>query len=314
MYHPTSRVLAVLEMLQSNERMTGAQLAERLEVNVRTLRRYITTLQDLGIQIEADRGRYGCYSLGASFRLPPMMFTNDEALALAIGLLVAAQLGLGEYPDSVESARAKLEQVMPLALKNQVRALNASIQLDVNAADSAISSRIVMIVSSAAYLNRRMAIRYMAEQETQREVDPYSIVYYWGNWYMVGWCHLREAIRSFRLDRIKEAVLNESSFERPGDFDAMKYLEESVANMARRYTFKVLLKIDPLKAQREIGASIGIQEVCDEGVMLHGTSDDLPWIARQLARFPFEFVIHEPEELRGALRDHAASLVRLSEA
>src|ERR1044071_2194960 len=119
MYHPTSRVLAVLEMLQSNERMTGAQLAERLEVNVRTLRRYITMLQDLGIQIEADRGRYGCYSLGASFRLPPMMFTNDEALALSIGLLVAAQLGLGEYPDAVESARAKLEQVMPLALKHQ---------------------------------------------------------------------------------------------------------------------------------------------------------------------------------------------------
>ncbi len=95
MYHPTTRVLAVLELLQARGRMTGAELAQRLEVDIRTLRRYITMLQDLGIPIVAERGRYGAYELGAGFKLPPMMFTNDEALALSIGLLAARHLGLG---------------------------------------------------------------------------------------------------------------------------------------------------------------------------------------------------------------------------
>src|SRR3712207_4792248 len=94
MYRPSTRVLTVLELLQSYGRMTGPELAERLEVNVRTARRYITMLQDLGIPIEAERGRYGAYRLRPGFKLPPMMFTEDEALALTLGLLAARQIGL----------------------------------------------------------------------------------------------------------------------------------------------------------------------------------------------------------------------------
>ena len=96
MYHPTTRVLTVLELLQSHRRMTGAELAERVAVNVRTLRRYVTMLQELGIPVLAERGRYGAYELIPGFKLPPMMFTNEEALALAIGLLAVQRLGLTE--------------------------------------------------------------------------------------------------------------------------------------------------------------------------------------------------------------------------
>src|SRR5215475_4352574 len=123
MYHPTTRVLAVLALLQSHGRMTGADMARRLEVNIRTLRRYITMLQDVGIPIIAERGRNGSYELTAGYKLPPMMFTNDEALALSVGLLTARQLGLAETIQAIQSAQAKLEQVMPVALKNQMRAL-----------------------------------------------------------------------------------------------------------------------------------------------------------------------------------------------
>ncbi|MCA9906225.1 MAG: HTH domain-containing protein, partial [Anaerolineae bacterium] len=129
MYHPTSRVLAVLELLQAHRRLTGAQLAERLEVNIRTLRRYITTLQDIGIPIDTERGRYGAYTLGVGFRLPPLMFTNEEALALEIGLLAVDQATLIDEGIAVESARAKLEHVLPDAIKRQVRALHESIRL-----------------------------------------------------------------------------------------------------------------------------------------------------------------------------------------
>ena len=130
MYHPTTRVLAVLELLQTHGRMSGPDLAKRLEVDARTLRRYITMLQDLGIPIEAERGRYGAYVMGAGFKLPPMMFTDDEALALSIGLLAARQLGLAEAAPAVESAQAKLERVMPRALKGRVCALSETIALD----------------------------------------------------------------------------------------------------------------------------------------------------------------------------------------
>src|SRR6266851_3929020 len=94
MYFPTTRVLTVLELLQSHQRLSGPELAARLEVDTRTVRRYITMLQDLGIPVEAGRGRYGFYCLRPGFKLPPLMFTNDEALALTLGLLAAHKMGL----------------------------------------------------------------------------------------------------------------------------------------------------------------------------------------------------------------------------
>src|SRR6476619_1063753 len=104
-YRPTARVLTVLELLQSHGRLTGAELARRLEVDIRTLRRYITMLQDLGIPLVAERGRNGAYELSSGFKLPPMMFTNEEALALSLGLLATRHLGLAQAASAVESAQ-----------------------------------------------------------------------------------------------------------------------------------------------------------------------------------------------------------------
>jgi len=136
MYHPTTRVLAVLALLQAHGRMSGSELAQRLEVNIRTLRRYIIMLQDLGIPIEAERGRNGAYVLSAGFKLPPMMFTNEEALALTIGLISARRLHLADTDRAIESAFAKLERVMPLDLKSRVRALTETITLGLNTVSS----------------------------------------------------------------------------------------------------------------------------------------------------------------------------------
>src|SRR5688572_873040 len=148
MYHPTTRVLAVLALLQAHGRMSGAKLAERLEVNVRTLRRYIIMLQDLGIPIEAERGRNGAYVLSAGFKLPPMMFTNEEALALTVGLISARHINLAETDRAVESALAKLERVMPLDLKGRVRALTETITLDSSTVPSTPPSEMVLTTMS----------------------------------------------------------------------------------------------------------------------------------------------------------------------
>src|SRR5512134_1252927 len=149
MYHPTTRVLAVLELLQSRSRMTGAELAQRLEVDIRTLRRYITMLQDLGIPIFAERGRNGAYELSPGFKLPPMMFTNEEALALTVGLISARRLNLPDTDRAVESAIAKLERVMPLDLKSRVRALTETITLDPDRTSAAPPSEAVLSTLSS---------------------------------------------------------------------------------------------------------------------------------------------------------------------
>src|SRR5260221_9834978 len=160
MYHPTTRVLAVLALLQSHQRLTGAELARRLEVNIGTLRRYITILQDLGIPIVGERGRAGSYELTAGFKLPPMMFTNAEALALSIGLLTARHFGLAETVPAIASAQAKLEQVMPLELRQRMRALTETVTLDLNDLPTQSPGKALLTMSTAAQLQRRVHMRY----------------------------------------------------------------------------------------------------------------------------------------------------------
>jgi predicted DNA-binding transcriptional regulator YafY len=316
MYHPTTRVLTVLELLQSHRRMTGAELAERVEVNVRTLRRYITMLQELGIPISSERGRYGAYELIAGFKLPPMMFTNDEALALAIGLLAAQRLGLAETAHTIESTRAKLERVMPLELKERLRALSETVLLDLDAGRPVASTDIMMAMSRAAQGRRSVVMRYRSsqEQETERGLDPYGLAHYLSEWYVVGYCHLRNDLRSFRLDRVLDVQPTETPFERPAQFDALAYLVQTIASIPRRFTFEVLLKTELPRARHEIMDVLGVLEQREDGLLLRGTIDDIDWLARQLARLSFDFVVHEPQELRTALLRRADELRSLAEA
>src|SRR5262245_43820620 len=132
MSRPTTRVLAVLELLQTHSRMSSAELAERLEVDRRTVRLYVSMLEDIGIPITAERGRDGAYRLVSGFKLPPMMFTDDEALALSVGLLAARGLGLAEAAPAVASAQAKLERVMPANVRRRVRAVDETVTLDLS--------------------------------------------------------------------------------------------------------------------------------------------------------------------------------------
>ena len=112
MYSPTTRLLTVLELLQSYQQMSGAELARRLEVDVRTVRRYIVMLQDMGIPIEAERGAHGSYQLRRGYKLPPLMFTDDEAVSLTLGLLAIREFRFPVNVEAIEGALAKTERVM----------------------------------------------------------------------------------------------------------------------------------------------------------------------------------------------------------
>jgi predicted DNA-binding transcriptional regulator YafY len=315
-YHPTTRVLATLELLQSHARLTGAELARRLEVDPRTARRYIEMLQDLGIPVEAERGRYGAYSLRPGYKLPPLMFSEDEALALTLGLLAARGLGLAAAAPAVEGALAKVERVMPASLRERVRAVEETLVLDVGRSGTAPAGAVVVTLSAAARERRRVWMRYRSarSEETQRGFDPYGLVYREGYWYATGYCHLRRGLRLFRLDRILDVEPREETFTRPENFDVLGDVLHTIATAPGAWEVEVLLKMSLAEARREVPPTMAIlEEAPDEGgVLLRCYTQGLRWMARFLAGLGYPFEVRRPPELREALRQHAAELSALA--
>jgi predicted DNA-binding transcriptional regulator YafY len=304
MYHPTTRVLTVLELLQSHQRLSGPEIASRLEVNVRTARRYVTMLQDMGIPIEAERGRHGAYRLRPSFKLPPLMFNSDEALAVTLGLLAAQRLGLTMAAPAVEGALAKIERVLPQELRERVQAVQASLVLDLVRGSGALPSSVVLTLSSAAQERRRVHFCYRSErgEATERDFDPYGLVYRQGRWYAVGHCHLRNDLRVFRLDRVAEVVCSDVCFTRPEEFDCAAYVVRSIALMPNTWPIEVLF-LAPMEAvQRQVSPVTGTLELHEHGVLMRGYADNLAWFARELVALGLPLRALEPPQLREELR------------
>ncbi len=316
MYHPTTRVLAVLELLQTHGRISGADMASRLGVDGRTLRRYIATLEALGIPVTAERGRAGGYALIAGFKLPPMMFTEDETLALSIGLLAVRGLGLAEAAPAVASAQAKLERVMPAKLKQRLRAVAETVQLGMARSTTPAGNAALLMLSGAAQARQRVLLRYRAMDDSlsERQFDTYGLAYREGCWYAVGMCHLRQAIRSLRIDRVLEVKAADAGFERPATFDALSHLVHSLATLPRAFAIEVLVKADLGRVQGLLFDAFGVFEETPDGVLIRNQSDDLDWFARQLASLPFDFDIHHPPELKQAVRACAARLLRQADS
>src|SRR5215204_4806751 len=155
-YRPTARVLTVLELLQTHGTMTGPELADSLEVDARTMRRYVTTLQDMGIPVEAEVGRYGGYTLRPGFKLPPMMFDDQEVLVLVIGLMMARRSALSDSERAAQSALAKIERVLPFELRGRLSALQEAALMDTPEADTQVESGIVTALSLAVQRNRQV--------------------------------------------------------------------------------------------------------------------------------------------------------------
>ena len=318
MYHPTTRVLTVLELLQSHRQMSGPKLAERLEVDIRSVRRYIVMLQELGIPIEGERGRYGTYRLLRGFKMPPLMFTEDEALALTLGLLMARRAGIAMTTPSVEGALAKIDRVLPEALRERVQALQETLVLDIVSPERSLSapgSAVVLTFSTATQQEKRVWMRYRSGQadETERAVDPYGLIFHAGLWYTIGYCHLRQDMRTFRLDRVLQAEPREETFTRPPGFDALDHLRRSIASMPGTWKVDVLLEKPYDEAMREVPATMAMLDQVPGGVVMSTYTQSLDWMAHFLVNLRCPLVVREPPELREALRAVAAEIVQLAD-
>ncbi len=313
MHRPTARVLTVLELLQARK-MTGAELARRLEVDGRTVRRYVQTLQDMGVPVEAARGRHGAYHLGRGYKMPPLMFTEEEALGLSLGLLAARGLGLSGVAPAVEGALAKVERVMPEALRERLRALEQTVTLSVVPPAGPPDAGVVSKLAGATDRSRRVRLRYRSvrREDTSRVVDPYALLQREGRWYLFGHDHLRKDARLFRLDRVLEAEVLEEPFERPAWLDEPGAVLRMLANTHGPWEVEVLLETGMEEAREQVPSMLASLEEAEGGVLMRGTADSLDGVARFLAGLFCPFVVKRPPELREALGRHADEIARLA--
>jgi predicted DNA-binding transcriptional regulator YafY len=310
---PTARLLELLELLQTQTVATGTEIADRLGVDRRTVRRYISALHELGIPIEGQRGVGGGYRIRPGYRLPPLMLDDDEAVVVALGVVAAGQLGLAGSSDSVEGALAKIHRVLPDGLRRRVEALEATLDFTTTAPTGApVTGETVLLLAEAIRRRRRLRLGYRsyAGDVTRRELSPHGLVVHSGRWYLAAYDHGRDDLRTFRVDRMRRASFaRESAVEPPEGFDAVAYISRSLARTPWRYEVEVLLDLALDEATRRLPATLAELVEADSGTLLRMRVGSLDWMARILAGLDCSFAIHEPEELRASVRAVADRLV-----
>ena len=313
---PASRILALLELLQDRPGISGPELAERLDVSSRTVRRYIVTLQDMGIPVEPNVGRAGGYALRPGFRLPPLMFSADEALGLAMALLTTRNPNQDGLPEPVAQALAKIERVLPPELTERIETVRSEVLFPTAPewAGNIFPQPVVMATLAQARITRqRVWFRYgrPTGDESAREVDPYGIGNVNGRWYLHGYCHLRKDKRTFRIDRIRRVDLLPQKFEMPEGLDVIRAIQESLALSWQEWKVEVIVHRPICDVAEEVPPHFAVLEDLGENrTRMRASTSNLDWFASRILALPFEMQIISPPQLREAARIHAERLLR----
>jgi predicted DNA-binding transcriptional regulator YafY len=300
---PTARVLSLLEILQSGGTHTAADLAVRLGVDERTVRRYAGHLLDLEVPIESVRGRYGGFRLAPGFRMPPLMLTDEEALAVLLGLTAGRPSGL---EPAAGSAAAKVRRVLPKALAGRLDALFASTSF-ADSPSPAPEAPIMLRLGEATRLRRPALIAYADRtgRRSERTVHPYGIVARSGRWYLTGADPASGEMRTFRLDRIADVRIVPGAFTVPDGFDAARAVRESLASTPWRHTVEVAVRgtAEEVSARLPRGlATISPDDGYDGWLRVHLKAERLDWLPGLLAGLDLPFVVKEPASLRDLVR------------
>jgi predicted DNA-binding transcriptional regulator YafY len=309
---PATRVLALLEVLQDRGLVPAAELADRLEIDARTVRRYATALRELGIPVESTRGRYGGYRLAPGYRLPPLMLSDDEAVAVAVALAAAGEREeLGE-PSSTDRALIKLNRMLPPALRARVNALASATAVVADRRFAATPEpELALTLAAAVRARRQVRIEHIRPdgQRTTRDVDPYGLVVHRRRWYLVGHDHLREAVRTYRVDRIASAAELPRRFTAPDGFDPVAHVMHTLTLGAWTHRTEVWLDTDADTARGFLPPTFGeLHPDPDGGVLLVSGAEDIQRMARMLTNLPWRFTVRQPAALTEALEAHVTAL------
>ncbi len=318
MYSPTMRLLTVLELLETFHSVSGTELARRLEVDVRTVRRYITTLQDMGIPVAAERGPHGAYRLKRGRKLPPLMYTPSEAAAITLGLRATRALRFPVDGTAVEGALAKTERLLPEKLLHHTKSLREAVVLHDGSYWNSVSMRdrgeLLTRLTQAVQERRSVSVRYRSREgaETHRTVDPYGVAWTEGLWYLAGYCHLRRDLRTFRLDRIASAESIAERFERPDRFDTLEYVLQSVEAARGGHEIEVVLNTTMGRARELLGTAFDDFEVAQDGIVARCEAARLEWIAYALLDLDVPVTIRGPAALQELVRHIAERAARIA--
>jgi predicted DNA-binding transcriptional regulator YafY len=310
----SARLLRLLSLLQGREFWTGPDLASRLEVTERTLRRDIDRLRSLGYPVHSTSGTAGGYKLGAGASLPPLLLDDDEAVAVAVGLQTAAGGSVAEIGEASTRALGKLEQVLPKRLRRRLAALRSAI-VRLDDGGPRVRMQDVSFLASACSERRelRFAYRDFKGAPTDRVVEPHRIVHTGSRWYLVAWDPSRDDWRTFRIDRIDAPVATGVLFapRSSPDDDVGAYVSRGVASLTHRYRAKVTLHA-PLEAMRQrISPMAGhLTDRDAESCLLETGAFSLQSLATWIAGIGVDFEINEPPELLAHIEGVAIRLSR----
>ncbi|MEU9122574.1 YafY family protein [Streptomyces sp. NPDC048506] len=327
MPRPTGRVLTLLELLQSGGTRTVAELADRLGVEGRTVRRYVDQLIDLDVPVESVRGRYGGYRLAPGYRLPPLMLSDDEALAVLLGLVAGRRAGLTTTEHTAsETASAKIRRVLPKHIARRLDTLLEAVAFtDQPGQFDAPDAGVLLTIADAVRHRRPVSIRYTDRdgRRGERTLHAYGVVAHAGRWYVTGQDARIGEDRTFRLDRIADARTLPGSFEAPAGPDPAHRLLSAFATAEYRHevTLRIHGTVEQIRAHlpasvaslEEHAPVAGEHRATERWLRVELRAERLDWLPPVLASLDRPFVIERPDELRNlviALADRLASYAR----
>ncbi|MFJ7043692.1 transcriptional regulator [Streptomyces sp. JV178] len=311
-----ARLLQLLSLLQTPREWPGGELADRLGVSRRTVRRDVDRLRELGYPVQASMGADGGYRLVAGKAMPPLVLDDEEAVAIAVGLRAGAGHAVEGVDEASVRALAKLEQVLPSRLRHRVSTLQAATTPLTSGDGATVTPETLTVIASAVAGNERLRFAYRAGDgaDSRRHCEPYRLVSTGRRWYLVAYDLDRADWRTFRVDRVQEPFATGARFaprELPTG-NAAEYLKQSMQRRQETYTFEVTFA-----APREVVAArlptwLGAPEPVDEhSCRVRGsTGDAVEWFAVRLAVLGYEFTVHEPPELVEHVRELGARLTR----
>lgn len=311
----TERVLRLLALLQRRPSWTAAELAAELGVTDRSVRRDVERLRALGYPVHATAGVGGGYTLGAGTRLPPLLLDDEEAIATAVSLRLASGGTVAGAGEAALRAFAKLDQVMPPRLRAEVRAVHGATDTLVGPGVE-IDAELLVTLARACRDAVRVRFRYAGRGRGERErtVEPVRMVATGRRWYLMAWDVDRADWRTFRLDRMREAVATTWRFRAREHPDPVAYVQRSVTEAPYRYAARVRLRARADQVRELVPPQVGRVEDEREGwCVLVAGGDELDWLAVHIARLGFEAEVLEPPELReaaAALAGRVAAMAR----
>ena len=297
----SSRLLTLLSLLQARRDWPGSELAHRLDVSGRTIRRDVERLRGLGYPVESLTGPAGGYRLRAGTAMPPLLLDDDEAIAIAVGLRTAARASVTGIEETSVRALVKLEQVLPTHLRRRVSALQSA-TTTLPAGGPTVDPQALTAIAAACrdFECVRFAYRGRDGVASRREAEPHSLVNLGRRWYLVAWDRGRRDWRTFRVDRLSGPASTGVRFT-PRDLpatDAASYVSQSLSAAPNRYEARVTLHAPADTIRKRVPAYWGtIEPLDDERCEYRTGDDDLDWLAVRVAMLGVDFDVHEPPEL-----------------